>query len=140
MMAHGDGKMRQQKRNRNQIKRTIKFLASGPDINVVRAALENAPAGVIRGVCNAAVNARQGEVQIPAHLKPLFRQYSNQIDTLIDRRHSFDFKRQLLITGRGGSEPKGGELPIVVPLLATVLGSLGGEFISRIRRRNDGQQ
>ena len=139
MMAAGKEKRRQQKR-KNQIKRTIKFLASGPDINVVRAAIEKAPAGVIRGVCNAAVNARQGEVQIPAHLKPLFRQYSKHIDTLIDRRHPVEFKRQLLITFRGGSGQKGGALPIVVPLLATVLGSLGGEFISRILRRNDGQQ
>ena len=140
-MTHGEGKRRQQKR-KNQtklIKRTIKFLASGPNINVVRAALDKAPAGVIRGVCNAAVNARQGEVQIPAHLKQLFRQYSKHIDTLINRRHPVEFKRQLLITG-GGRGQKGGALPIVVPLLATVLGSLGGEFISRILTRNDGQQ
>ena len=32
---------------------------------------------------------------------------------------------------------KGGALPIVVPLLATVLGSLVEEFISRILRKND---
>ena len=142
MMARGEEKRRQQKRRNQtkQIKQTIKFLASGPDINVVRATLEKAHVGVIRGVCNAAVNARQGEVQIPAHLKPLFRQYSKHIDTLIDRQHPVEFKRQLLITARSGSGQKGGALPIVVPLLATVLGSLGGEFISRILRRNDGQQ
>ena len=86
------------------------------------------------------MNARQKEVQIPAHLKPLIRQYSKHIDTLIDRRHPVEFKRQLLIPGRGDSGQTGGALPIGVPLLATVLGSLGKEFISRILRRNDGQQ
>ena len=144
-MAHGKGAWRQQKR-KNQtklIKGTIKFLASGPDINVVRAALEKAPDGVIRGVCNAAVNARQGEVQIPAHLKPLFRRHSKHIDILIERRHPLEFERRLLSSGGGGvgdrvKLQKVGALPIVIPLLATVLGSLGGEFISRILRRNDG--
>ena len=143
-MGHGEGKRSQTKR-KNQtklIKQTIKFLASGPDINVVRSTYEKAPVGVIRGVCNAAVNARQGEVQIPVHLKPLFRQHSDHIDLLIDRQQPLEFKRQLLISGGAGDgkRQKGGALPIVVPLLATVLGSLGGEFISRILRRNDGGQ
>ena len=148
MMAHGEGARRQQKR-KNQtklIKRTIKFLASGPDTDVVRATLEKAPVGVIRGVCNAAVNASQGEVQISAHLKPLFREHSDLIDILTDRQQPLEFKRQLLISSGGGvadggKRQKGGALPIVVPLLATVLGSLGGEFISLIlRRNNDGDQ
>ena len=143
-MGHGEGKRRQTKR-KNQtklIKRTIKFVASGLDINVVRSTLEKAPVGVIRGDCNAAVNARQGEVKIPTHLKPLFRQHNDHIDFLIDRQQPLEFKRQLLISGGAcdGKRQKGGALPIVVPLLATVLGSLGGGFISRILRRNDGGQ
>ena len=92
------------------------------------------------------MNARQGEVHIPAHLKPLFREHSDQIDILTDRQQPLEFKRQLLISSGGGGadggkRQKGGALFIVVPLLATVLGSLGGEFISRIlRRNNDGDQ
>ena len=144
MMGHGEEKRSQTKR-KNKIKlieQTIKFLASGPDINVVRSTLEKAPVGVIRGVCNAAVNARQGEVQVPAHLKPLFRQHSDHIDLLIDRQQPLEYKRKLLISGGAGDgkRQKGGALPIVVPILATVLGSLGGEFISRILRRNYGGQ
>ena len=141
MMGHGEAEKRKRKNQNKLIKRTIKFLASGPDINVVRATLEKAPGGVIRGVCNDAVKARQGEVQIPAHVKPLFRQHSNHIDILIDRQQPLEFKRQLLTSGVGDSKhQRGGALPIVVPLLATVLGSLGGEFIFRILRRNDGDQ
>ena len=91
------------------------------------------------------MNARQGEVQIPAHLKPLFREHSDQIDILTDRQQPLEFKRQILISSGGGADggkrQKKSALPIVVPLLATVLGSLGGEFISRIlRRNNDGDQ
>ena len=140
-MGHGEGKRR--RRNQNKLlKRTIKFLASGPEINVVRATLEKAPVEVIRGVCNAAVNARQGEVIIPPHLKPLFRQHSDHIDILIDRQQPLEFKRQLLTIGVGdGKHQKGGALPIVVPLLATVLCSLGGEIVfSILRRSNDGDQ
>ena len=82
MMAHGEGARRQQKRKHQTklIKRTIKILASGSDIDVVRAAIEKAPDGVIRVVYNAAVNARQREVQIPAHLKPLLRQHRKHIE------------------------------------------------------------
>ena len=94
-MGHGEGTRRKRINQNKLIKRTIKFLASGPDINVVRATLEKAPVGVIQGVCNAAVNARQGEVQIPAHVKPLFRQHSDQIDILIDRQQPLEFERQL---------------------------------------------
>ena len=67
------------------VRRTIKFLALGPDQEVIRAALEKAPDAVIRGICNATVNGRQMEVEIPANLKPLFRQHNNHIDILIDR-------------------------------------------------------
>lgn len=138
-MASG-GKNKKQKANQIKlVKRTIKFLASGPDSNVVRTVLGSAPDAVIRGVCNAAVNARQGQVQIHPHLKPLFRHHSKQIDFLIDRQHPIEAKRQLLIGGGGRKRQKGGVFPIVVPLLATVLGSLGTEFISRILRRNDEQ-
>ena len=74
-------------------------------------------------------------------MKPLFRQHSDRIDILIDRQQPLEFKRQLLTSGGAdGKHQKIGALPIVVPLLATVLGSLGGEFISRILRRNDGDQ
>ena len=144
MIGQGEGKRSQTKRKNQSklIKRTIKFLASGPDINVVRSTLKKALVGVIQGVCNAAVIARQGEVQIPAHLKTLFRQHSDHIDILIDRLEPLEFTRQLLISGGtgDGKRHKGGARPIDVFLLATVLGSLGGEFISRILRRNDGGQ
>jgi len=126
-----NGSHQRNKKNRTKIvKRTIKYLASAPDSNVVRAVLEKAPDGVYRAISNAALNARQGEVHIAPHLKHLFRHHTNHFDILTDNRRPLSYKRRLILQ-------QGGALPIVVALLATVLGSLGGEFISRIFRKND---
>ena len=123
----------QQRKKRNQtkvVKRTIKYLASAPDSNVVRAVLDKAPDGVYRAISNAALNARQGEVHVAPRLKHLFRHHSKHFDILTDSRRPLAYKRRLILQ-------QGGALPIIVPLLATVLGSLGGEFISRIFRKNE---
>lgn len=128
-MASGS-KQRKRKNQTRTVKRTIKYLASAPDSNVVRAVLEKAPDGVIRAISNAALNAREGEVQIPPHLKHLFRHHNKHFDILTDYRQPLANKRRLILQ-------QGGALPIVVPLLATVLGSIGGEFISRLFRKND---
>ena len=112
------------------VKRYIKFLAVAPDLEVVRAVIKTAPKEVIAAISNAALNGRQGAVHIPPHLIPLFQRHKHNFDYLVNRRKSIPSKRHLILQ-------KGGALPIVVPLLATVLGSLGGEFISRILRKND---
>ena len=112
------------------VKRTIKFLSVAPDSKVVKAVLQKAPEAVIRAISNAALNARQGAVAVPPHLKLLFRQHNHHFDSLIDRKRPIALKRRLILQ-------TGGALPIIVPLLATVLGSIGGEFISRLFRKND---
>ena len=108
-------------------KRTIKYLASAPDSNVARAVLEKAPDGAVQAICNAALNVRQGEVRVPPRLKRLFKAHNKHFDLLTDPRVPLAAKRRLLT-----SRQQGGALPIVVPLLATVIGSVGGEFISRM--------
>jgi hypothetical protein len=112
------------------IKRTVKYLSIAPNTNIVRAILQQAPDGVIRAISNAALNARSGEVYVPPRLRSVFRKHNRHFDILIDRSKPLKVKRGLLIQ-------KGGVLPIVAPLIATVLGSLGGEFISRIFRKNE---
>ena len=107
------------------IKRTIKYLSSSLDSDIVQIVLKKSPSGVIRAISNAALNARQGEVQIPQNFLGLFKHHHRNFDILCDRQVPIARKREIL-TQRGGA------LPLVVPLLATVLGSLGGEFISRI--------
>ena len=117
-------------RNSQITKRTLKFISIAPDPKIVRAIILKSPDSVIRAISNAALNARQGEVVIPQHLKKVFKSHHRTFDTLIDRRSSLAEKRRVLVR-------RGGVLPIIAPLIATVLGSIGGEFISRIFRKNE---
>ena len=125
------GKQRIRKLSRTKItKRTVKYLASAPDSNVARAVLEKATDAAVQAICNAALNARQGEVRVPPRLKRLFKAHNKHFDLLTDPRVPLAAKRRLLT-----SRQMGGALQIV-RLLATVLGSLGGEFISRLFARS----
>lgn len=112
------------------VKRTVKYLSVAPDTSIVKSILQRAPDGVIRAISNAALNARSGEVNVPPHLRSIFRKYNHHFDILTDKRRPLKQKRRLLIQ-------QGGILPIIAPLIATVLGSIGGEFISRIFRKNE---
>ena len=129
-MEYSQSKLRQKSNKRKVVKRTVKFLSVAPDLEIAKAVLQKAPDAVIQAISNAAVNAHQGAVDVPQHLKPLFRHHNHLFDILIDRRRPIALKRRLILQ-------KGSALPIIVPLLATVLGSIGGEFISRLFHKND---
>ena len=129
-MGNTQSKFKRKSNKLKVVKRYIKFLAVAPDLEVVRAVIKKAPKEIIAAISNAALNGRQGAVHIPPHLIPLFQRHKRNFDYLVNRRKSIPSKRHLILQ-------KGGSLPIVVPLLATVLGSLGGEFISRLLRTND---
>ena len=111
------------------LKRYIKFLAISPDLDVVRAVIKKAPIKVIAAICTGALNGRQGAVHIRPHLIPLCKRHKHKFDYLVNRRKSIPSNRHLI-------QQKGGTLHIVVPLLATVLGSLCGEFISGFLHNN----
>ena len=112
------------------VKRTIKFLSVAPDLEVVRTVIKNAPNAVIGSISNGALNCREGAVHIPPHLIFLFRCHIKHFDYLVDRKKSIPSKRHLILQ-------KGGALLIIAPLLATDLGSIGGEFKSRLMRKNN---
>ena len=121
------------------VKRTVKFLAHPPDPVTVQAVLKSARDPVIRAIANAALNAREGDVQLTPAQKRLFRAYDNTFDELCDRQLSIaDKRRHLLSRPRAASQEadhSGGALPIAalgVPMLASVLGSVGSSFISRL--------
>ena len=115
---------------RKVVKRYTKFLSVAPDSEIVRQVLHRAPDAVVRDICNAALNAREGDVRIPPHLKTVFSKYHRHIARLCDHHCPLAEKRRILVQ-------RGGLLPIIAPLIATVLGSIGGEFISRIFKKNE---
>ena len=129
-MENSQSKLKRQSNKLKVVKRKIKFLPVAPDLKVAKVVLQKAPKEVITAISNAALNARQVAVDIPPHLIPHFRHHNHHVDWLCDRRQSIPSKRHLILQ-------KGGALPKSVPLLATVLGSIGGEFSSRLLHRND---
>ena len=124
-MGNTQSKFKRKSNKLKVVKRYIKFLAVAPDLEAV---IKNKPKEVITAISNAALNGRQSVVHIPPHLIPLFQRQKHNFDYLVNRRKSIPSKRHLILQ-------KGGDLSIVFSLLATVLGSLGGEFISRVLRK-----
>ena len=121
---------RKSKSHLTLVKRTIKFIPVAPNIKIVRSILQKAPVEVIIAICNAALNARQGDVVLSSKLRRLFRQYNKQFDRLTDRRYPIERKRSLCIQ-------KGGILPIIPALIGTVISALGSAFVSRLFNKNE---
>ena len=128
-MGNLQSKLKLKSNKLNVVKRTIKFLSVAPDLEVVSAVIKKEPNTVIGAISNGALNCHQGAVHIPLHLIPLFKRHNKHFEYLVDRKKSIPFKRHLILQ-------KGGARPIIVPLLATVLGSIGREFISKLMGKN----
>ena len=129
-MGNSQSKLKRKSNKLKVVERTIKFLSVAPGLEVVRAVIKKAPNAVIGAISNGALNCRLGAVHIPPHLIFLFRRQNKNFDYLVDRKSSIPSKRHLVFQ-------KGGAFPIIAPLLSTVLGSIGGEFISRLMRKNN---
>ena len=122
LMGNWHSKLRQKSNKRKVVKRTVKFFSVAPDLEVARTVLQKTPEAVIKAIFNAAVNALQSALTVPLHLKPLFRHHNYHFDFLIDQMRPIALKRRMILQ-------KAGALPIIVPLLAIVFLSIGGEFI-----------
>ena len=85
---------------------------------------------MIRAICNVEFNAREGEVRISPHLKQILAKYHRYIHLLTDHLCILSEIRRLLVQ-------RGNVLPIIGPLIATVLGSIGKVFISRLFHKNE---
>ena len=129
-MGNSQSKLKRKYNKLKVVKNTIKFLSVAPDLEVVRAVIKNALNAVIGAISNGALNCFQDAVHIPPQLVPLFRHHNYHFDYLVDRKTSIPSKRHLILQ-------KGGAHPIIAPLLATVFGSISGEFISRLFRKNN---
>lgn len=127
------GKHKKSLKERKQVKATVKYLAYAPNDRIGRAVLAASPPGVVRAIANAALNARENpSVVLSPGTKELFRTYSRSFDLLSRPDVPLEQKRKHLIQ-------KGGAFPILIPLLTSVLGSLGSAVISRVFNRNSEQ-
>lgn len=113
-MKNVRSKLKQKFNKLKVVKRKVKFLDVALDLEVAKAVLQKAPNAVTEAISNAAVNARQGAVTLPPHLKQLFSHSNDYFDFLIDQKNSITFKRHVIFQ-------KCGALLIIVPLLSTVL-------------------
>ena len=129
-MGNSQSKLNRKSNKLKVVKRTIKFLSVAPDFVVVRDIIKKAPNAVIGAISNGALNCHQGAVHIPPYLIILFRRHNKHFDYLVDRKKSISFKRHLILQ-------KGGACFIIATPLATVLGSIRIEFISKLMRKNN---
>ena len=129
-MGNSQSKLKRTSNKLKVVKRTIKFLSVAHDLDVVRSVIKKAPNAVIGAISNGALNCRQGAVHISPYLIPLFRRHIKHFDYLVDRKKSIASIRHLILQ-------ESGVLPIIAQLLATVLGSIGKEFSSRLMRKNN---
>ena len=109
LMENLQSKLKRQSNKLKVVIRTIKFLFVAPDLKVAKAVVQKALKEVITAISNAALNARQGAIDIPLHLIPLFKHHIHHFDLLCDCRQSILSKRHLIFQ-------KGGALPIIVLL------------------------
>ncbi len=110
--------------NRNKTKRTIKYLALCRNPRTCKAVLGDSSDGVIKCICNAALNAYKGDVRLSGAQKHTLARHRRTIGQLIDRGVSIKKKRRVLVQ-------KGG-LAFLPLLLTTVLGSVGSALFEKL--------
>ncbi len=105
------------------VKRYIKLLSVITEPTQQKAILKKAPDGVIKSICDAALNAQRGDIRLTRVAKKKFTGQRLLFDSLISRIVSIPKKRQKLIQ-RGG-------LAILPILMSTLLSSLGSLLFSK---------
>ena len=102
------------------LKSTIKFLSRCKDPRIISEIISKSPDNVIKTICNAALNAAQGEVPLTRKQKRVLSANRPLISKLIQKGESAKSKKKLL-TQTGGS--------IIVPaILSAVLAALGSRL------------
>jgi ABC-type methionine transport system ATPase subunit len=105
------------------VKRYVKLLALLRDPNQQVALLKKAPEQVIKSICDAALNAQQGDIRLSKSVKKTFAKKRELFHKLTSRSLSIPKKRRLLVQ-RGG-------FAILPLLLSTVLGTIGSALFSK---------
>ena len=108
------------------VKRYVKFLSICKDPTTTKAALKSAPDKVVKHICNAAINAYQGDIKLNKKQKSTLKKYKSSIAALSSKTTPLNIKRKI-INQRGGFS----FIPII---LSTVLSALGSSLFSNSRK------
>ncbi len=114
------------KRRFNPLKNTVKFLSFCQDRAIHKDILSRAPANVIKGICNAAINCQRGEVKLSKEQKRILHQHKNIIENLVKKGVPLERKRRVLV--QHGGTIAAAIIPII---LSTVLGALGSKLFTK---------
>ena len=105
------------------LKKTIKFLSICKNPHCIHTVIKAAPDKVIKTICNAALNAAQGEDKLRPNQKRILSANRHFVRALIAKGESVSKKRKVLFQ-------KGGALPgLILPvILSAVLSSIGSRI------------
>ena len=106
------------------VKRYVKFLAVCKDPTTTKAAIKAAPDPVLKHICNAALNAYQGDISLNKKQRSSLKKYKKAISALSSKTISLKNKRKIL-------NQKGG-FSFVPIILSTVLSALGSSLFSNL--------
>jgi len=116
-------RIRKSGRKPSVTKRYIKFLEVAKSPPAIKAVIKSSPDQVIKGLCNIALNASEGDVHLNPKQKKLLSNNRKLIGKLIDKKKSIKFKRGLL-----NQKGNGFFIPL---LISSVLGSLGSALFQQ---------
>ena len=103
------------------VKRTVKYLAVCPNPQLFNAVVHAAPDDVIAAIGDAALNVREGDVELTEPQKRLFRTHHPAFLKLVSPTFSIKRKRKLIESQSGG-------FPFLPILIATALGAFGSRL------------
>jgi hypothetical protein len=110
---------------RKHTKHTIKYLACCTDPQAYTAVVRAAPSGVIRGICNAAINVQQGDIDLSPKQKTLFSAHQDDIATLTSPDIRLARKRKIIESQTGG-------FFFIPALIGAALGAIGSHVIGSL--------
>ena len=119
----------------NRTKRTVKFLASCSEPEIIRATIRYFPnSSLFKSICNAALNCASGEISLSDTEKSKFQKHRQAFEQLSKKQAISNIKKYLLSN-------KFKVLTLVPSILHCVLNSIGTSFIveepeKKPRKRN----
>ena len=108
-------------RKQKALKSTIKFLSICRHPAITSQIIKYSPDSVIKLICNAALNAAQGDVSLTRKQKRLLSKYRAFLATLIRKGEPVQKKRKLLLQKGGGII--GLVIPAILSAVLTIVGS-----------------